>query len=65
MTLITRFFIHVFVLDNSGPVDEFILNAAGKTYMFEDNVNDCETKGGNVMVVNYEEASFNHLKFFK
>ena len=58
MTSITRFITHVFVLDNSGPVDEFILNTAGKTYTLEDSSDSCQAKGGHVMVVNYEKASF-------
>ena len=58
MTSITRFFIYAFVWDNTGPVDEFILNTAGKTYTFQDSSDDCQAKGGHVMVVNYEEVSF-------
>ena len=57
MASITRFIIHIFVLDNSGPVDEFILNTTGKTYTFEDNSDDCQAKGGHVMVVNYEKVT--------
>ena len=57
ITLITRFITLIFALDKAGPVDEFILTKAGKTYTFEDSSNDCQVKGGHVMVVNYEEVS--------
>ena len=36
--------------------EEFLLNLYGKTYTFEDSVDECKSKNGDIMLINYDQV---------